>query len=118
MSKFNVIIISLLIAGCAHQNSIAKGKYEWLFAHIAPQGNVVDGTTIVMPVTQDFIAFTMDPYTLHSKVNVNEFISLIDKSNLKKSLESLHHQISNATYYLNIKDVKIPNLEVYRRIEK
>ena len=87
MSKFNVIIISLLIAGCAHQNSIAKGKYEWLFAHIAPQGNVGDGTTIVMPVTQDFIAFTMDPYTLHSKVNVNEFISLIDKSNLKNRID-------------------------------
>ena len=87
MSKFNLIIISLLIAGCAHQNSIAKGKHEWLFAHIAPQGNVGDGTAIVMPVTQDFIAFTMDPYTLHSKVNVDEFISLIDKSNLKNRID-------------------------------
>ena len=79
-----MIIISLLIAGCAHQNSIAKKKHEWLFAHIAPQGNVGDGTTIVMPVTQDFIAFTIDPYTVHSNVNVNEFISLIDKSNFSQ----------------------------------
>tara|TARA_B100000497_G_C7614088_1_gene368778 strand:- start:193 stop:759 length:567 start_codon:yes stop_codon:yes gene_type:complete len=86
LSKFYVFLVILLVAGCAHQNSIAKKKHEWLFAHIAPQGNVGDGTTIVMPVTQDFIAFTMDPYTLHSKVNVNEFISLIDKSNLKNRI--------------------------------
>ena len=87
LSKFNMFLVILLVAGCAHQNSIAKKKHEWLFAHITPQGNVGDGTTIVMPVTQDFIAFTMDPYTLHSKVNVNEFISLIDKSNLKNRID-------------------------------
>lgn len=87
LSKFYVFLVILLVAGCAHQNSIAKKKHEWLFAHIAPQGNVGDGTTIVMPVTQDFIAFTMDPYTLHSKVNVNEFISLIDKSNSKNRID-------------------------------
>ena len=81
LSKFNMFLVILLVAGCAHQNSIAKKKHEWLFAHIAPQGNVGDGSTIVMPVTQEFIAFTIDPYTVHSKVNVNEFISLIDKSN-------------------------------------
>jgi hypothetical protein len=62
LSKFNMFLVILLVAGCAHQISPAKKKHEWLFAHITPFGYIGKDSTIVMPVTQEIIAFTTDPY--------------------------------------------------------
>ena len=78
LSKFNMFLVILLVAGCAHQISPAKKKHEWLFAHITPFGYIGKDSTIVMPVTQEIIAFTTDPYIVHRKFNGEEFISLTD----------------------------------------
>lgn len=59
---------------------LLRKKHEWLFAHITPLGYLGKDSTIVMPVTQDTIAFTTGPYIVHRKFNSEEFISLIDKS--------------------------------------
>jgi len=55
-------------------------KYGWLFAHITPLGYIGKDSTIVMPVTQEIIAFTTNPYIVHGKFSGEKFISLTDKS--------------------------------------
>lgn len=79
--KTQTLILVLFVTGCVHQNNASKQKEEWAFAHMAPQGQIFTNKTIVIPLTQDIVAFTMDPYKTHADMNGVEFISFLDNSN-------------------------------------
>jgi len=78
--KIQTLVLVLFVTGCTHQDTASKHKDEWAFAHMAAKGQITSNQTIVMPVTQDIIAFTMDPYQTHADMNGMEFISLLNKS--------------------------------------
>ena len=51
-------------------------------------------------------------------LNTYGFEKISNNGQLMKKLERTNHQISSTSYYLKVKDVKIPNLEIYDRIKK
>ncbi|MDC0173278.1 hypothetical protein OAK26_05965 [Gammaproteobacteria bacterium] len=78
--KIQTLVLVLFVTGCAHQNITSNHKDEWAFAHMAAKAQITSNQTVVMPVTQNIIAFTMDPYKTHADMNGMEFISLINES--------------------------------------
>jgi predicted enzyme involved in methoxymalonyl-ACP biosynthesis len=92
---------------------VGRHLEAWILSEIIKRVSKFKGNYVIT----EFIKTERNSIALEF-LNTYGFDKINNNSHLKKSLESLHHQISNATYYLNIKDVKIPNLEVYRRIEK
>lgn len=78
--KIQTLVLILFVTGCTHQNITSKHKDEWAFAHMAAKAQITSNQTIVMPVTQNIIAFTMDPYQTHADMNGMEFIALLNKS--------------------------------------
>lgn len=78
--KIQTLVLVLFVTGCAHQNITSNHKDEWAFAHMAAKAQITSNQTVVMPVTQNIIAFTMDPYKTHADMNGMEFISLLNES--------------------------------------
>ena len=78
LSKLPIFITILWTIGCANQDPTSDKKEDWIFAHMATQGLIPNKTTVVIPVTQDIIAFTQDPYQKHAGFNAMEFTSLAE----------------------------------------
>ena len=66
MTTLSIVLAALLLAGCTTLESSSKPQKDWLFAHIATEAEILNQTTIVMPVTQDIIAFTNGPFVKHA----------------------------------------------------
>ena len=69
MSKISIIILSLMVSTLIFAE-------EWLFVHTAEEAQVINNTTIVMPVTRDIFAFTDRPYRKHDYMTGEQFVSL------------------------------------------
>ena len=68
-SKISIIILSLMVSTLIFAE-------EWLFVHTAEEAQVINNTTIVMPVTRDIFAFTDRPYRKHAYMTGEQFASL------------------------------------------
>jgi hypothetical protein len=73
-SKISIIILSLMASACSFTED--KPAEEWLFVHTAEEAQVINTTTIVMPVTRDVFAFTDRPYRKHGYMTGEQFASL------------------------------------------
>ena len=73
-SKISIIILSLM--ACTFTFAEDKPAEEWLFVHTAEEAQVINATTIVMPVTRDVFAFTDRPYRKHGYMTGEQFVSL------------------------------------------
>jgi hypothetical protein len=73
-SKIGIIILSLM--ACTFTFAEDKPAEEWLFVHTAQEAQVINTTTIVMPVTRDVFAFTDRPYRKHAYMTGEQFASL------------------------------------------
>ena len=69
-------LMSLLLLGCATLDPSSKPQKSWLFAHIAIEAKIINETTIVMPITQDIIAFTTEPFHKHAALSREPFTLL------------------------------------------
>ena len=77
-SKLSIIILSLLASTFTFAED--KPAEEWLFVHTAEEAQVINNTTIVMPVTRDVFAFTDRPYRKHAYMTGAQFASLWAKT--------------------------------------
>jgi hypothetical protein len=73
-SKISIIILSLM--ACTFTFAEDKPAEEWLFVHTAEEAQVINTTTIVIPVTRDIFAFTDRPYRKHGYMTGEQFASL------------------------------------------
>ena len=73
-SKISIIILSLM--ACTFAFAEDKPAEEWLFVHTAQEAQVINTTTIVIPVTRDIFAFTDRPYRKHGYMTGEQFASL------------------------------------------
>jgi hypothetical protein len=73
-SKISLIILSLM--ACTFTFAEDKPAEEWLFVHTADEAQVINTTTIVLPVTRDVFAFTDRPYRKHGYMTGEQFTSL------------------------------------------
>jgi hypothetical protein len=77
-SKISIIILSLM--ACTFAFAEDKPAVEWLFVHTAEEAQVINNTTIVLPVTRDVFAFTDRPYRKHAYMTGEQFASLWAKA--------------------------------------
>ncbi|MFM1571557.1 MAG: hypothetical protein ACKJRN_09050 [Porticoccaceae bacterium] len=76
--KFNLfLVLLLLLLGCSNLDPSSKPQKSWLFAHIAIQAEILNETTIVMPVTGKIIAFTTEPFHKHAALSGEQFALLM-----------------------------------------
>jgi hypothetical protein len=73
-SKISIIILSLM--ACTFTFAEDKPAEEWLFVHTAEEAQVINTTTIVIPVTRDVFAFTDRPYRKHAYMTGEQFASM------------------------------------------
>jgi hypothetical protein len=82
-SKISIIILSLMACTFTFaEDKPAEDKpaEEWLFVHTAEEAQVINTTTIVIPVTRDVFAFTDRPYRKHAYMTGEQFASLWSKA--------------------------------------
>jgi hypothetical protein len=77
-SKIGIIILSLMASTFTFAED--KPAEEWLFVHTADEAQVINTTTIVMPVTRDIFAFTDRPYRKHGYMTGEQFATLWSKA--------------------------------------
>ena len=53
-----------------------KSDESWLFVHTAENAQVINKTTIIIPLTRDIFAFTDRPYRKHFYLNGKQYASL------------------------------------------
>ena len=80
MTTLSIVLAALLLAGCTTLESSSKPQKDWLFAHRATEAEILNQTTIVMPVTQDIIAFTNGPFVKHADLTGEQFTLLLRES--------------------------------------
>jgi hypothetical protein len=73
-SKISIIILLLMTSTFTFAED--KPAEEWLFVHTAQEAQVINTTTIVIPVTRDVFAFTDRPYRKHAYMTGEQFVSL------------------------------------------
>ena len=76
-SKLQIITLLALISACTNSDLASEPNNKWMFAHMSSEGHISNETTVIMPVTQDIIAFTDSPYQKHAEISGLEFISLL-----------------------------------------
>jgi hypothetical protein len=74
-SKISIIILSLMASTFTFAED-KPAQEEWLFVHTADEAQVINNTTIVIPVTRDIFAFTDRPYRKHAYMTGEQFASL------------------------------------------
>jgi hypothetical protein len=74
-SKISIIILSLMASTFTFAED-KPAQEEWLFVHTADEAQVINTTTIVIPVTRDIFAFTDRPYRKHGYMTGEQFASL------------------------------------------
>lgn len=79
--KLLILMVILHIAGCANQSPVLNSKDKWIFAHMATHAEISNNTTLVIPLTQDIIAFTQDPYQKQAAFTGSEFTSFLENEN-------------------------------------
>ena len=64
MKKFLYLsaVTSVFMSSCSKDDPIPEEKEEWLFVHTAESAQILNTTTIVMPLADDVLAFTDRPY--------------------------------------------------------
>jgi hypothetical protein len=77
-SKISIIILSLMASTFTFAED--KPAEEWLFVHTAAEAQVINTTTIVIPVTRDIFAFTDRPYRKHGYMTGEQFASMWAKA--------------------------------------
>ena len=77
-SKISIIILLLMTSTFTFAED--KPAEEWLFVHTAQEAQVINTTTIVIPVTRDVFAFTNRPYRKHGYMTGEQFASLWAKA--------------------------------------
>jgi hypothetical protein len=78
ISTFNILLLAALTSSFAFAED--KPAEEWLFVHTAEEAQVINTTTIVIPVTRDVFAFTDRPYRKHGYMTGEKFASLWAKA--------------------------------------
>ena len=73
-SKISIIILLLMTSTFTFAED--KPAEEWLFVHTAQEAQVINATTIVIPVTRDVFAFTDRPNRKHAYMTGEQFASL------------------------------------------
>ena len=68
-------LITLVFSSCS-TNEPSQPKEEWLFVHTAEGAQVLNSTSIVMPLMRDIFAFTDRPYRKHVYWYAEQFTSL------------------------------------------
>jgi hypothetical protein len=81
LTKIPIIMVILYIAGCANQSPAINSKDKWIFAHMATHAQISNNTTLVIPLTQDIIAFTQYPYQKQAAFTGLEFTSFLENEN-------------------------------------
>ena len=76
-SRLQIITLLALISACTNSDLTSEPNDKWMFAHMTSEGHIANKTTVIMPVTQDIIAFTDSPYQKHAEISGLEFISLL-----------------------------------------
>jgi len=79
--KIPILMVILYIAGCANQSPAINSKDKWIFAHMATHAQISNNTTLVIPLTQDIIAFTQYPYQKQAAFTGSEFTSFLENEN-------------------------------------
>ena len=64
MKKFLYLFVvtSIFLSSCSKNCPIPEAQEEWLFVHTAESAQILNATTIVMPLADDIFAFTDRPY--------------------------------------------------------
>jgi hypothetical protein len=78
ITTFNILLLAALSSSFAFAED--KPAEEWLFVHTADEAQVINTTTIVMPVTRDIFAFTDRPYRKHGYMTGEQFATLWSKA--------------------------------------
>jgi hypothetical protein len=78
-SKISIIVLSLMASTFTFAED-KPAQEEWLFVHTADEAQVINNTTIVIPVTRDIFAFTDRPYRKHAYMTGEQFASLWAKA--------------------------------------
>jgi hypothetical protein len=76
ITTFNILLLAALSSSFAFAEGHSQPKEEWLFVHTADEAQVINTTTIVIPVTRDIFAFTDRPYRKHGYMTGEQFASL------------------------------------------
>ncbi len=78
ITTFNILLLAALSSSFAFAED--KPAEEWLFVHTAEEAQVINNTTIVLPVKRDIFAFTDRPYRKHAYMTGEQFASLWAKA--------------------------------------
>ena len=70
------LLISFTLFACSHEKEANNNEPEWLFVHTADSAQVLNKTTVLMPLSRDIFAFTDRPYRKHLYLNGEQFVSL------------------------------------------
>jgi hypothetical protein len=79
ITTFNILLLAALSSSVAFAED-KPAQEEWLFVHTAEEAQVINNTTIVMPVTRDVFAFTDRPYRKHAYMTGEQFASMWAKA--------------------------------------
>jgi hypothetical protein len=70
------VVTSIFLGSCSKDCATPENQEEWLFVHTDDSAQILNATTIVMPLTNDIFAFTDRPYRQSAYLNGEEFTSL------------------------------------------
>ena len=70
------LLISFTLFACSPEQEVNNSEPEWLFVHTADSAQVLNNTTVLMPLFRDIFAFTDRPYRKHKYLGGDQFVSL------------------------------------------
>lgn len=70
------LLISFTLFACSPEQEPNNSEPEWLFVHTADSAQVLNKTTVLMPLSRDIFAFTDRPNRKHMYLNGEQFVSL------------------------------------------
>jgi|GEM_PF-1072509 hypothetical protein len=70
------IATSIFLASCSKDCSTPESQEEWLFVHTAVSAQILNATTIEIPVTKKILAFTDRPYRKQYYMTAQQYADL------------------------------------------
>ena len=70
------LVTSFFLASCSEDCPTPRSQETYLFVHTADSAQILNDTTIVMPVTNGIFAFTDRPYRVSTYLNGEAFTGL------------------------------------------
>ena len=70
------LLISFTLFACSPEQEVKNSEPEWLFVHTADSAQILNNTTVLMPLSRDIFAFTDRPFRKHMYLNGEQFVSL------------------------------------------